>query len=239
MADRDETLKQIRIMGRGTRGNPPAILNLSNPDLFDIFQQMQRGLSNRSIARNLLKMGMIGSENSLQQAVSLLRKRIGPILNQETPGRTPPLSVPKLPAEISSLPQDDTLATVTEIVKSYGENIRQLSDAASKSGALVSEDLAKHIKSYNALVVTKTRLEQTAKPTRPVDPPEDYEEITQERADRVWGFITHNGRDVDKWTKMADTFIRRLEKHIVELDEDPGDGRFSTDEEIEQLEAPC
>jgi hypothetical protein len=79
-------------------------------------------------------------------------------------------------------------------------------------------------------------LEHSAKPTGPVDPPEDYEEITQERADRVWEHITRNGRDVDKWTKMADTFIRNLERHIVEMDEDPGEGRFSTDGKIEQLE---
>ncbi len=69
MSGRDELLKQIKIMGKGTRGPIPAILELPDSTLYDIIEQMKRGLSNRAIARHLRKCGMKGSEHSLQQAV--------------------------------------------------------------------------------------------------------------------------------------------------------------------------
>ncbi len=85
MSGQNKILDQIRVMGRGTRGSAPAILELPDASLYEVFLQMQRGLSNRSIARHLRKCGMSGSENSLQQSVSLFRKRIAPLLGAESP----------------------------------------------------------------------------------------------------------------------------------------------------------
>src|SRR5512139_2851180 len=125
MSGRDELLKQIKIMGKGTRGSTPAILELPDAALYEVFEQMQRGLSSRAIARFLRKSGMKGSENSLQQTLSLFRKRIAPLLGEESATPTLPQAVVKLPAEVSSLPPDEMLSTVRDIVKAYGESIRQ------------------------------------------------------------------------------------------------------------------
>jgi hypothetical protein len=155
MTSRDELIKRIRLVGRGTRGSTPAILELSDSTLYEVFEQMQRGLSNRSIARFLRKSGMSGSENSLQQTISLFRKRIAPLLGGESAPPPLPQAVVKLPAEISSLPPDDMLSTVRDIVKAYGESIRQATVATAKNGTPLTEDLAKHVKSYSALVATR------------------------------------------------------------------------------------
>jgi hypothetical protein len=218
MSGRDELLKQIRIMGRGTRGAPPAILELPDSALYEMFLQMQRGMSNRSIARHLQKQGMSGSENSLQQSVSLLRKRIAPLLDREAPVQSLPQTALKLPPEVSFLPPDQMLSTVTDIVNNYGESIRQLTEAAAESGTPITEDLSKHAKAYAALVATKTRLEQSVMKSRPVDLQEDL--VSQERADRVWNYLTDNGRDTHKMAKAADKFIALLEAKCIALEQD-------------------
>jgi hypothetical protein len=227
MPGRDELLKQIRIVGRGTRGAPPAILELPDSGLSEVFEQMQRGLSNRSIARHLRKIGMIGSENSLQQSVSLLRKRIVPLLNREAPVQSLPSCALKLPAEVSCLPPNEMPSTVTDIVKSYGECIRQLTEAAAENGAMISEDVSKHVKAYSALVATKARLEQTVMKSRPVETPENT--VSKERADRVWNYVTDNGRDTHKMAKAAELFIKKLQEKLVYLEQDAtGEWREAT-----------
>src|SRR5208283_2695618 len=155
MTSRDELLKQIRNIGRGTRGNPPAILQLPDATLYEVFEQMQRGLSNRAIARYLRKTGMKGSENSLQQTLSLFRKRIAPLLGEESATPSLPQVALKLPAEVSCLPPDEILSTATDIVSAYGEWIRRETVAAVKNGTPLGEDMAKHVKAYSAAVATK------------------------------------------------------------------------------------
>src|SRR5208283_2971180 len=132
MTSRDELLKQIRNIGRGTRGNPPAILQLPDATLYEVFEQMERGLSNRAIARFLRKSGMSGSENSLQQTLSLFRKRIAPLLGAESAPPSLLQAALKIPAEVSTLPTDDMLSTVRDIVKAYGESIRRVTKAAAE-----------------------------------------------------------------------------------------------------------
>jgi hypothetical protein len=227
MSGRDEIVKQIRIMGKGTRGAPPAILELPDSALYEVFQQMQRGLSNRAIARHLRQFGMSGSENSLQQSVSLLRKRIALLLDREAPVQSLPQTALKLLAEVSSLPPSEMLSTVTDIVNNYGECMRQLTKSAAESGTAITEDLSKHAKAYAALVATKTRLEQSVMKSRPVETPEDP--VSQERADKIWSYVTDNGRDTHKMAKAADLFIKKLEGKIVYLEQDAtGEWREAT-----------
>ena len=43
MISRNELLKQIRILGKGTRGAPPSILELADSALYEVFEQLKRG----------------------------------------------------------------------------------------------------------------------------------------------------------------------------------------------------
>jgi hypothetical protein len=215
MSSREELLKQIRIMGRGTRGSTPAILQLPDSTLYDIFKQMQRGLSNRAIGRFLRKYGMSGSENSLQQSVSLFRRRISPLLSEESAPPSLPQAVLKIPAEAYSLPPDDMLSTVTDIVKAYGESIRQATVSAANSGTPISEDIAKHVKAYSALVATQARLEATVVNSGSVTTTADPS--FEERANRAHEYI---GSDGEKMVKASQKFLMRLEKKCIQFEQD-------------------
>jgi hypothetical protein len=218
MSSREELLKQIRSLGRGTRGSTPAILELPDSTLYDIFEQMKRGLSNRAIARHLSKCGMKGSENSLQQSVSLFHKRIAPLLGAESTPPSLPRSPVKLPAGVSSLPPDERLSTLRAIVKDYGEYIRQQTEAAARKGGTIGEDVAKHAKAYSTLLATQARLEATVMKSRPVGQAEDPS--FKERADRAWDQLTDNGRDNDSMAKIVDRFLMKLEKRCISLEQD-------------------
>ncbi len=176
---------------------------------------MKRGLSSRAIARFLRKSGMNGSENSLQQTLSLFRKRIGPLLSGESAPPSLPRSPLKIPAEVSCLPADEMLSTVRDIVKAYGQGISQLAKAAAENGGAMTEDLSKHVKSYSALVATQARLEATVVKSRPValtaDPSFD------ELANRAHDYI---GSDGDKMVKASQKFLMRLEKKCIALEQD-------------------
>jgi hypothetical protein len=218
MTSRDELLKRIRSLARGTRGRPPAILELPDATVCDIVEQMERKVSNRAIARFLRKNGMSGSENSLQQTLSLFRKRIAPLLGRESAPPSLPQAALKIPSEVSCLPADEMLATVTDIVKNYGEVIRQQTEAAAHKGGTIGEDLAKHAKAYAALVTIQARLQATVVKSRPVGPTEDPS--FKERADRAWEQITDNGRDTDSMGKIVDRFLMKLEKKCISLEQD-------------------
>jgi len=215
MSSREELLKQIRIMGRGTRGAAPTILELSDATLYEIFEQMKRGLSNRAIARFLRKSGMSGSENSLQQSVSLFHKRIGPLLGEESATPSLPQATLKIPAEVSCLPADEMLATVRDIEKAYGKLIRQATVAAVENGAPMREDLAKHVKAYSGLVTTKARLEATVVKSRPITPTEDRN--FDELANRAIEYI---GSDGDKMVEASQKFLMRLAEKCIQLEQD-------------------
>ncbi|MGO9569519.1 MAG: hypothetical protein ACLP5H_18470 [Desulfomonilaceae bacterium] len=213
MTNRDELLKQIRLMGKGTRGAAPAILDLPDATLYGVFEQMQRGLSNRAIARYLRRSGMKGSENSLQQTLSLFRKRIAPLLGEESATPSLPQAVVKLRAAVSSQPPDEILSTATDIVSAYGEWIKQETVAAVKNGTPLGEDMAKHVKAYSAAVATKARLEQTVvKQGGSIGPPEDrsFDELSKKALDFI-------GDDGDKMVKASQKFLMRIEKKCVSL----------------------
>jgi hypothetical protein len=178
---------------------------------------MERGLSNRAIARHLSKCGMKGSENSLQQSVSLFRRRISPLLSEESAPPSLPQAVVKIPAEAYSLPPDDMLSTVTDIVKAYGESIRQATAAAANSGTPISEDIAKHVKAYSALVATQARLEATVVKSGSVTTTADAS--FEERANRAHEYLSENGLG-HKMVEASQKFLMRLEKKCVSLEQD-------------------
>jgi len=160
---------------------------------------------------------MKGSENSLQQTLSLFRKRIAPLMGTESTPPFLPRSLVKLTAEAYSLPPDETLSTVTDIVKAYGESIRKATVTAAKNDTPLSEDIAKHIKSYSGLVATQARLQATVMKSRPVGPAEDPS--FKERADRAWEQLTDGGRDTHTMAEVADKFLMRLDKKCIQLEQ--------------------
>ncbi len=109
------------------------------------------------------------------------------------------------------------LSTVTDIVKFYGESIRQQTEAAARKGTPIGEDLAKHVKSYSALVATKARLEQTVMKSRPVGPNEDRS--FDELADRAHNYLSENGLG-EKMIVAGQKFLMRIEKKCVALEQD-------------------
>ncbi len=218
MSGREELLKQIKIMGRGTRGAAPAILELPDATLYEAFELLRRGMSSRAVARYLSKNGMKGSENSLQQTLSLFRKRIAPLLGAESAPPSLPQAALKLPLEVSSLPPDDMLSTVRDIVKAYGESIRQATVAAVENGTPLSEDIAKHIKSYSGLVATQARLEATLTKSRPTGP------LMEDRnfdalADRAHDYLSEDDLG-EKMIVAGQKFLLRLEKKCIQLEQD-------------------
>ncbi len=196
MTSWEEILKRIRFLGKGTRGASPAILDLADDTLYEVFEALKRGLTCRAVARYLRSIGMKGSENSLQQSVSLFRQRIAPLLAEETATPSLPAAPVKIPPEVSVLPPDEMLSDVRAIVRNYGESIRQVTEAAVRKGTPIGEDLSKHVKAYRGLVATKARLEQTVMKDRPVELPED--KSFQEQADRAHEYLTSIGWDGDK-----------------------------------------
>ncbi len=218
MATREQLIQQIRILGRGSRGAPPAILDLSDPALYEVFEHLQRGLSSRAVARHLRFAGLMqGSENSLQQSVSLFRKRVATLLVSNSSQSPLPSSPVRLPADLDSLPHDEILSGVRDIERSYREAIKRALETATSASGRLNEDLPKHIKAYDALVSTRTRLEQATPKTNSVCQ-EDRE--FEERANRVWEFYTDNGKDGDRLVKAAKIFLQKAEAKIIELEQD-------------------
>ena len=218
MATREQLIQQIRILGRGSRGAPPAILDLPDPALYEVFEQLQRGLSSRAVARHLRYTGLMqGSENSLQQSVSLFRKRIATLLVLTPSQSLLPSSPVRLPADLDSLPQAELLSGVREIERSYRVALMQALEIAASPGGRLAEDLPKHIKAYNEVVATRAKLEEMNLKA-PAVTPDDRE--FDARADRVWEWLTDNGKDSDKLVKAANIFLQKAEARIVELEQD-------------------
>jgi hypothetical protein len=103
-------------------------------------------------------------------------------------------------------------------VKAYGESIRQATVTAAKNGTLLSEDIAKHVKSYGGLVATQARLEATVVKSRPTGQAEDPS--FQERADRASEQLTDRERDTDSMAKIVDKFLMKLETKCMSPEQD-------------------
>ncbi|MGO9121683.1 MAG: hypothetical protein ACLQPD_29250 [Desulfomonilaceae bacterium] len=224
MTSREEILKRIRFLGKGTRGASPAILGLADGTLWEVFEQLKRGLTCRAVARFLRSIGMKASENSLQQSISLFRQRIAPLLTEESATPSLPAAPVKIPPEVSVQPPDEMLSTVRDIVRNYGESIRQVTEAAVRKGTPIGEDLSKHIKAYSTLVATKARLEQTVMKDRPVEPPQD--KSFQEQADRAHEYLTSIGWDGDKMRKISERFLKRMADKCILLEKDRVTGEY-------------
>jgi hypothetical protein len=87
-------VNQIRALARSARGQSQNILSLSDEAIYQIYHQIKSGAGNRSTARFLRENYNVGgSENSIQQSIGKLKKKIEPLL------RTSPTTTPKVSLE--------------------------------------------------------------------------------------------------------------------------------------------
>ncbi len=216
-----QIISEIKRLGKSKRGKDLGLLQFPDDCLFQIYLQLKAGAGNRSIARMLqTRYGVARSENSIQQAVSLLRKRIAPLLDsQNTELPSTPIRVPN---GLSDMPLDDALDMIDSILKSYGSAIKQVVEAADYNDGMLTEDVSKHVKAYSSLVGVKARLQKSEKRV----PSSDYVDNTQfERRSKL---VLDNfvGDDGEKMVRSADKLLKVLETRCVTMELDPETGEY-------------
>jgi hypothetical protein len=228
--EKQNTVNQIRRLAKSSRGQTQSILSLSDEAIYQVFHQLNNGGGNRSTARFLRENYNVGgSENSLQQSVGKLKKKIEPLL------RTAPITVPKVSLEakvkeIKHLPHDKKLATLEEIEREYRELINDALKHSREAGVL-SSDLHKHVTALASLSKTRAQLEKDsiANPGRPASfyESEEAQRIMKRRSDLVLDYI---GEDADKMIKWAWNFLAEAEKHVIRMNFNNETGEY---EEVE------
>lgn len=219
-------VNQIRALARSSRGQTQSILSLSDEAIFQIYHQLKNGAGNRSTARFLReKYSLGGSENSLQQSIGKLKKKIEPLL-RTVPKNVPASTLKDKIKEIERLPYEKKLASLEQIERDYRELI---SDAISdsKEAGIISSDLHKNIAALANLTKTRAQLEKDslANPGRPGSyyESEEAQQIMKRRSDLVLDYI---GEDGDKMVKAAWDFLARCEKHLVKMNRNPVTGEY-------------
>jgi hypothetical protein len=226
-AEHQITVNQIRALARSSRGQSQNILALNDEAIYQIYHQLQSGAGNRSTARFLReKFNVGGSENSIQQSIGKLKKKIEPLL------RTAPRTVPKTSLEakvkeIEHLPHDKKLATLEQIERDYRELINNALNHSREAGVL-SSDLHKHIAALATISKTRAQLEKDsiANPGRPASfyESEEAQRIMKRRSDLV---LEHYiGEDGDKMIKAAWDFLAEAEKHVIKMNLNPETGEY-------------
>jgi hypothetical protein len=216
-----QIISEIRQLAKSNRGKDLGLLQLSDDCLYQIYLQLRAGASNRSIARMLqTRHGVARSENSIQQAVSLLKKRIAPLLNsQNTELPSTPIRVPR---GLSDMPLNDAIDTIDSILKSYGNAIKQLVEAADYNDGMLTEDVSKHVKAYSSLVGTKARLQKSEKRV----PSNDYIDIAAFERRSKLVLENYIGNDGSKMIRSADKLLKALEAKCVTMEMDEESGRY-------------
>ena len=226
-AEHEIIVNQIRRLAKSSRGQSQNILALSDDAIYQIYHQLQSGAGNRSTARFLReKFNVGGSENSLQQSVGKLKKKIEPLL------RTAPItalrtSLEAKVKETDHLPHDKKLATLEEIEREYRELINNALNDSREAGIL-SSDLHKHIAALATISKTRAQLEKDsiANPNRPASfcESEEAQQIMKRRSDLV---LEHYiGEYGDKMVKAVWDFLAEAEKHVIKANRNPETGEY-------------
>jgi hypothetical protein len=219
-------VNQIRALARSARGQSPNILSLSDDAIYQVYHQLRTGAGNRATARFLRERYNVGgSENSLQQSIGKLKKKIEPLL------RTAPISAPK-PAleakikEIDHLPSDKKLTSLEQIEHDYRELINNALNHSREAGTLTS-DLHKHVTALANLTKTRAQLEKAslANPGRSASfyESEEAQRIMKRRSDLVLDCI---GEDADKMIKWTWDFLAEAEKHVIRMNFNNENGEY-------------
>lgn len=215
--ENQNTVNQIRRLAQSSRGQTQSILSLPDEAIYQIYHQLQSGAGNRSTARFIRETYRIGgSENSLQQSIGKLKKKIEPLL-RAAPITAPTTSLEAKIKEIEHLPSDKKLATLEQIEREYRELIGNVI-TNSKEAGIISSDLHKHITALATISKTRAQLEKDslANPSQPASfyESEEAQRIMKRRSDLVLDYI---GEDADKMVKAAWDFLAECEKHLVTM----------------------
>jgi len=214
-------VSEITRLAKSSRGRDLSLLHLTDDCLHQVYQQMNAGVSNRSIARMLqTKYGISRSENALQQSLSALRKRIAPLLSIKENGL--PSKPIRPPSELSSMDPEDSLVTVDEILKAYGNSIEMMAKAAECNDGMLTEDLSKHVKAYSTLLGIRHRL-QSARKQEPSS--QSREDLERERKSKL-ALEKYIGNDGNRMLRAADNFLKAIEEKCVALEQDPETGEY-------------
>jgi len=216
-ADEASTVKQIRELGRGSRGKPPELWALGDATLHRVFFLLRNGCSNRSIARELkARFGLKSSENSVQQQVGKLRKRIAPLL-RTVPPQEPVADI----SEIDRLPAEERLGRLMEIEKSYGDLIEEMLAAARDNDGLMTSDMAKHVKALSTIAKTRAQLESSGgqkNAGQPLGPGINVNLEFESKAALAHDWLTSGG-DGEKMVRAATNFLAEIEKRCITVEQ--------------------
>lgn len=217
---RENIVRKIRQLAAGARGQPSSLLALSDEILYAAYYQMKNGAGNRATARFLQQeYGLSTSENSLQQAIGKLRKKISSLLQPESiSGLMDVYAYDK--REFLSSPAERQLEELEELEKSYSQLVQQTISYARESGILPT-DLHKHVTALTTLKKTRAQLKKDLLAQGTNGDSSLYLEDFERRADRMHAFITNNGQDSEKMIRVANQFILELEKKAITLGELP------------------
>ena len=216
-----QIVSEIRRLGKSNRGKELSLLQLSDDCLYQIYLQLKAGVSNRSIARLLQsRYGVARSENSIQQAVSLLAKRITPLLDSRNTGL--PAAPITAPPGLSDIPADDALEMIDAIIKPYGNAIKNMVVAANCNDRMLTEDISKHAKALSALLTAQERLQRSRKRM----PYSDFEENAEMERRSKLVLDKYVGNDGNKMIRSADKLLKALEEKCVKMELDDETGKY-------------
>jgi tRNA U54 and U55 pseudouridine synthase Pus10 len=211
----------IRKLGESNRGKELGLLQLSDDCLYEVYLQLKAGVSNRSIARMLQsRYGVDRSENSIQQTVSLLAKRIAPILNR--PCVKLPVNTITPPPGLSNMPTDEVLDLLEEIMIPYGQSIKHRVEPGARHDGYLTEDVSKHVKVYATLVATREKLQRTQKRST------SNHLVDHTAMDRRSKLVLEKCvcDDGEKMIRSADKFLKALEAKCVEMEINAETGEY-------------
>ena len=217
------TVDQIRRLAKSSRGQSQDLLSLDDEAIYQIFHQVQNGSGNRSTARFLReKYNIGGSENSLQQSIGKLKKKIEPLL-RNAPVKRPEPSLEKRIKEVNNCPSDEKLATLRQIEADYRDLINS-AISKSKEAGILSADLHKHITALANLSKTRAQLEKDVLKDSTKSFIDDFTAIDERRSKIV--LDRYIGNDGQKMVRAAQAFLEGIEKKCVKMNLNPETGEY-------------
>ncbi len=218
------TVDQIRRLAKSSRGQSQNLLSLDDEAIYQIFHQLQNGSGNRATARFLReKYNIGGSENSLQQSIGKLKKKIEPLL-RNAPVKRPEPSLDKRIKEVDDdYPSDKKLATMSQIEADYRDLINS-AISKSKEAGILSADLHKHITALANLSKTRAQLKKEALKDSPQTSIDDSNEMDERRSKII--LDRYIGNDGQKMARAAHAFLEELSKKCVTMNLNPETGEY-------------
>ena len=219
---------RIRELSRGARGRETFVISLSDEAIYAIYMQLKNGASNRSVARLLqAKYNVQSSENSLQQGISKLRKRISTLLEAPSIDR-----IEETIADSERLPPEERLAITRQIEKDYYLSIEMAAAEARKKGVLL-HDLPKHLSAVTDLSKAADQLEEDLKEKKRAADKAAFDRDFKEKSDFVLKHVI--GDDGPAMLEVADKFLTKLKEAAVTMTWDEETQRYYPPEVLAKL----